>query len=183
MIKTKKDLKAFIEADFMRQNMKHPLLASLTYGEHALTRDYLLTLRKLEYYANNKKSLFNKLLYGFYLLKYRKKCVNTGIYISPNSTGQGLLLPHPGFVRIDSFVQIGCNCTILPMVLFGKKNPGVEGSIVVGDNCYVGTGATILGPVTIGNNVTIGAGAVVTKDIPDDVIVGGIPAKVIKAKE
>lgn len=54
--------------------------------------------------------------------------------------------------------------------------------IFIGDNCYIGTGATILGPVTIGDNVTIGAGAVVTKDIPSNVVVAGNPAKIIKVK-
>ena len=183
MIKTRCELKACIKADFERQNIKHPFLASLTYGEHALTRRYLKILRKLEYYGNNRTFLFKKILYAYYLLKYRKISLNTGIYISPNTTEAGLLLPHPGFVRIDSFVKIGKNCTILPMVLFGKKSPGTTCSIVVGDNCYVGTGVTVLGPVTIGNNVTIGAGAVVTKDIPDNAVVGGVPAKVLRIKD
>jgi len=183
MIRTKYDLKAYIKADFERQNMKHPFLASLTYGEHAITRKYLGTLRKLEFYQNNKKNLIYKLLYAFYFLKYRKNCLKYGIYIFPNTIGPGLLLPHPGFVRVDSLATIGSNCTILPMVLLGKKNPGVQGKIEIGDNCYISTGVTILGPVKIGNNVTIGAGAVVTKDIPDNAVVGGVPAKVIKIKE
>jgi serine O-acetyltransferase len=51
---------------------------------------------------------------------------------------------------------------------------------MVGDNCYIGLDAKILGPVRIGNNVTIGANAVVTKDIPDNVIVAGIPAQIIR---
>lgn len=54
--------------------------------------------------------------------------------------------------------------------------------IFIGDNCYIGTGATILGPVRIGDNVTIGAGAVVTKDIPSNVVVAGNPAKIINVK-
>lgn len=183
MIKTKQDLKKYIKADYARQNMKHPFWARLTFGEHALTRAYLETLRKLEYHKNNCGSLIHKILYGIYFLKYRKMSNRTGIYIFPNTVDFGLLLPHPGFIRVDSFVKIGKNCTILPMVLFGKKNPGLQGSIIVGDNCYVSTGVTILGPVTIGNNVTIGAGAVVTKDIPDNAVVGGVPAKIIKMKE
>lgn len=93
-------------------------------------------------------------------------------------------LVHPGFRRIGRFVKIGKNCTILPMVLFGRKRPtDSDSTIVVGDDCYISTGATILGPVTIGNNVTIGAGAVVTNDIPDNCVVGGVPAKIIKHKQ
>ena len=69
------------------------------------------------------------------------------------------------------------------MVLFAKKKPEVDfGCIEVGDDCYFGTGCTILGSVKIRNNVTVGAGAVVTKDIPDNCIVAGIPAKIIWSK-
>ena len=50
----------------------------------------------------------------------------------------------------------------------------------MGDNCYISTNVTILGPVNIGNNVVIAAGAVVTKDIPDNCTVAGIPAKIVK---
>ena len=49
---------------------------------------------------------------------------------------------------------------------FGRAHPIDGTEIFVGDNCYVGPGATILGPIKIGNNVTIAAGAVVTKDVP-----------------
>lgn len=182
MIKTKSDLKAYIKADFERQQMKHPVWASLTYGEHAVTRKYLETLRKLEFYQNNKKNLICKLLYAFYFLKYRKNCLKYGMYIFPNTSGPGLLLPHLGFVRIGPQTKMGANCTVLPMVLFGRKNPNIDGPIIIGDDCYISTGVTILGPVKIGNNVTIGAGAVVTKDIPDNAVVGGVPAKVIKFK-
>lgn len=180
MIKTKSDLKRYIQADYNRQNMKHPLLARLTYGEHDLTRRYLKTLRNLEYYKNNQTNLWNKLMYSYYFIKHRKNCVKNGIYIMPNTCQEGLLLPHPGFIRVDSFCKIGKNCTILPMVLMGKKKPGINCSIEIGDNCYISTGVSIIGPVKIGNNVTIAAGAVVTKDIPNNCIVAGVPAKIVK---
>ena len=182
MIRTKQDLYEYIEADFARQGMKHPLLARWTFGEHDITRRYLKTLRKLEYYTNKKRSISDFLDYYYYLLKHRRNSLKYGMYIFPNTTGKGLLLPHPGFVRIDSLCRIGENCTVLPMVLLGKKRPNDDGKIIIGNNCYISTGVTILGPVTIGDNVTIAAGAVVTKDVPSNCIVAGIPAKVIKEK-
>ncbi|WP_031551454.1 sugar O-acetyltransferase [Oribacterium sp. FC2011] len=53
----------------------------------------------------------------------------------------------------------------------------------IGSDCWIGGNATILPGVTIGNNVVIAAGAVVTKDIPDNVIAGGVPAKIIRQLE
>lgn len=52
--------------------------------------------------------------------------------------------------------------------------------ITVGNNVWIGGGATVLSGVNIGNNIVIGAGAVVTKDVPDNMVVAGNPAKVIK---
>lgn len=51
--------------------------------------------------------------------------------------------------------------------------------IIIGDGCFIGSGATILGKVKIGDNVIIGAGSVVTSDIPDNCFAAGVPAKVI----
>lgn len=102
--------------------------------------------------------------------------------IFPNTIDAGVNIMHPGFRRLGSFSHIGVNCTILPNVLIGRKNPGTEADVFIGNNCYISTGVTILGPVRIGNNVTIGAGAVVTNDIPDNAIVGGVPARIIKYK-
>ena len=180
MIYSKKNLIEFLNADRKALGMKHPLLASLTYGEHARIRNYLTTLRYTEYYSH-KSSFIGKILYAINNLNLRRKSLKYGIYIAPNSIGKGLNLPHPGFIRVDSFVTIGDNCTILPMVLFGKAHPEDDTKIIVGDNCYFGVGASIIGNhLTIGNNVTVAAGAVVIKDVPDNVIVAGIPAKIIK---
>jgi maltose O-acetyltransferase len=52
--------------------------------------------------------------------------------------------------------------------------------ITIGDNVWIGANATICPGVTIGNNVVVGAGAVVTKNVVDNVVVAGVPAKVIR---
>lgn len=102
--------------------------------------------------------------------------------IMPNTCGPGLQLHHCGdFTHIRQNVKIGKNCIITVGTMFGHRHGGDE-PIRVGDNCYFGIGSKILGSVKIGNNVTIGAYSVVTNDIPDNAVVAGIPAKVIKYK-
>lgn len=59
-----------------------------------------------------------------------------------------------------------------------KKYMGAQ--LLIGDNCFIGGGARIIGNIHIGNNVTIAPNAVVVKDVPDGMTVGGIPAKPLK---
>lgn len=68
------------------------------------------------------------------------------------------------------------------VLLFRDRVPDLEITkpISIGDNVYLGNNVTILPGVHIGNNVVIGAGAIVTKDIPDNTVAAGIPARVIK---
>lgn len=72
---------------------------------------------------------------------------------------------------------------MLPGVVFGNKMEEPCNSLVmVGDNCYFGLGCKIFGSIRIGNNVTVGALSVVTHDIPDNAVVAGVPARIIKLK-
>jgi len=65
---------------------------------------------------------------------------------------------------------------------FGTNVIGEKRGIVIGNDVWIGMGTTILNGVEIGNGVTIAAGSVVTKDVPDYCIVGGVPSKVINEK-
>lgn len=182
MIKTKRDLREYLSKDYGR-NGRPTFLGLLSWNDNYRIQRLLIYLRYTEYYHNNKKRGINRLLYLWYWWNLRRFIIKTDIMVFPNTLGPGVQLMHPGFRRIDRFVKVGNNCTILPMVLFGRKKPtDIDSEIVIGDNCYISTGVTILGPVCIGSNVTIGAGAVVTKDVPDNAIVGGVPAKIIKMK-
>lgn len=55
--------------------------------------------------------------------------------------------------------------------------------MIIGDDVWIGGNVTILPGVNIGNNVIVAAGAVVTKDVPDNCVVGGVPAKILKPLE
>ena len=142
---------------------------------------YLRNLRYLEYYTNKRQRPWDKLLRAWHFLRWRRLNLRHQLYIKPNCVGPGLHIVHHGYRRIDSVKSVGCNLTILPMVLIGKKNPDANtDGCTIGNNVYIGAGAVIMNPVNIGDNVIIGAGSVVTKDIPSGCIVAGNPAKIIK---
>ena len=82
-------------------------------------------------------------------------------------------------VVIHARAVIGKNCVIGQNVTIGGKS-GWHEVPVIGDNVEISAGARVLGPIRIGNNVIIGANAVVVKDVPDNCIVAGVPAKIIK---
>lgn len=94
--------------------------------------------------------------------------------------GEGSILAYGGLgIVIHERCKIGKNCVIAQNVTLGGTSHKYNVPII-GDNVYIGAGAVILGDVVVGNNVVIGANAVVTKNIPDNCVVAGIPAKIIK---
>ncbi|PRB82345.1 acetyltransferase [Chryseobacterium culicis] len=88
-----------------------------------------------------------------------------------------------GGITIEDYVLIAPNVSLLSEghpVSSENRQSLVPGRIHIKKNAWIGANATILPGVTIGENTIVAAGAVVTKDIPDNVIAGGIPAKIIK---
>jgi acetyltransferase-like isoleucine patch superfamily enzyme len=88
-------------------------------------------------------------------------------------------------VIIGNNVVISMQCTLLTHIDLNKstlstKYPAETGDIVVGDNSYLGANTTVLHKVSIGKNVVSAAGAVITKNVEDHCLVGGVPAIIIK---
>lgn len=109
------------------------------------------------------------------------------IRIGSNFTGNfNLTILDIREVTIGDNVMIGPNTLITtvnhPLDPVGRrKHIGIAKPVVIGDDVWIGGNVTILPGVTIGNNVVVGAGAVVTKDIPDNSLALGVPAKVVKS--
>ena len=110
----------------------------------------------------------------------------TGIEIHPKAKiGKNLFIDHGMGVVIGETSEIGDNVTIYHMATLGGISPSVNSNEqrnikrhpTLKDNVVVGSGAQILGPVTVGKNAKIGANAVVTKDVPENAVMVGIPAK------
>lgn len=183
MINSIQDLRYYLTEDLKRYGGKAPNVKDwLLHNEAWYIYHLVRQIRYMEYYMNTKGKMHPLFLWHFF--RYKRLSFKLHITIYPNTVGAGLRIYHAGgFIHIGPHCKIGKNCTLLPGVVFGNKHEEAnKGEVVVGDNCYFGLGAKIFGPLTIGNNVTVGANAVVTKDIPDNAVVGGVPAKVIKTK-
>jgi serine O-acetyltransferase len=114
----------------------------------------------------------------------------TGIEIHPKAIiGKNLFIDHGMGVVIGETSEIGDNVTIYHMVTLGGISPSIESNDqrnvkrhpTLKNNVVVGSGAQVLGPVVVGENAKIGANAVVTKDVPGNAVMVGIPAKNVGA--
>lgn len=127
--------------------------------------------RKSNKLLNRNKYIRSRLI--FYKVQYLYKCI-----ISPSAEiGNNFKIPHPIGIVIGEKVKIGNNAIIYHNVTIGQNNNDFP---QLGDNVVVYPGSIIVGKIKIGNNVIIGANSFVNKDIPDNTIVAGNPAKVIK---
>ncbi len=136
-------------------------------------------MRTCSYTKNNKILKFS--IYPFSRFLLSRLTYKLGISIPQDTKiGSGFYIGHFGGIVVNGQSVIGKNCNISQGVTLGQANRGRnKGYPTLGDNIYIGPGAKIVGSVKIGNNVAIGANCVVTKDIPDNSVVVGIPGEVI----
>ncbi|MDC6468900.1 serine O-acetyltransferase [Candidatus Pelagibacter sp.] len=145
-------------------------------------------------YPGVKAVFFHKIANFFHLAKFylvariisQLSRFLTGIEIHPGAKiGKNLFIDHGMGVVIGETSEIGNNVTIYHMATLGGIAPSINSNNqrqvkrhpTLGDCVVVGSGAQILGPVMIGANAKVGANAVVTKDVPENAVMVGIPAK------
>jgi serine O-acetyltransferase len=121
------------------------------------------------------------LLVKWILLRCRYKY---GIVIPEYTViGPGLFINRFGGIYVNGDAIIGSNVNFTHGIMLGQQNRGpLMGSPIVGDRVFIAAGAKIIGRIKLGNGCVIGANAVVTKDVPENAVVGGIPAKVLSLK-
>lgn len=161
-----KRVKYLIDTDVEEMNRRLKQTKSLIYYL-ALYKAY----RNVFYYRIGNKSF----LVRWYLRP------EESFYIYVDNLGPGVFVLNHPYSTILNAKKIGSNFTVRNLTTLGNKaDDRPDERPVIGDNVMLGANVTIVGDVSVGNNVIIGAGCVVTKDIPDNVVVGGVPGRILK---
>lgn len=176
MIKTKEDLKYYLEQDRLNLHKK-----TKKPSKYDFVWRYEIILRYHEYYHNlEKRNFFQKLMLKRYSKKHTIWANRFTTSIPVNTTGPGLSIAHLGGIYVNHKARCGKNLRIQTGVVIGgdAKYPNKQARI--GDNVYIGSGAKVIGPRIIADGVAIGANAVVTHDILEERTTwAGVPAKKI----
>lgn len=180
MIRTRQDYRRYLQADRQASNRpKGTVVNRLFYSETYYVLHYLETLRKLEFLTNKRKNFLDQISYLIVLRRHKKWSLKLQLTIPPNVSGPGLSILHLGNIVVNAGARLGSGCMLQPGVVIGQKD-GPENVPVIGNNVYFGPGCKVIGKVTVGSNVVIAPNSVVVKDVPDDCVVSGVPAKIIR---
>lgn len=176
MIDSRQKYREYIRQDQLALGRKQDARPRL-FGDEIWKFEILL--RKVEYDLNCRRGVMGKLVGKWHKMRFHRLSVRLGFTIPPNVFGPGLSIPHYGTIVVHGNVRAGKNCRLQEGVTIGATN-GSHEAAVIGDNCYFGSGAKVIGAVRIADDVAVGANAVVTKDIEESGTTwAGIPAKKI----
>jgi serine O-acetyltransferase len=180
---TKSEFKECIQQDLLRYEIRQPFSFRVfikCFGiYYAPGLKFTLIYRQCQYYRRK-----NKFFFYFFMLWLNRLKYKYGFDISYRTDiGKGLYIGHFGGIVIHGDAKIGENCNLSQGITIGVlvrgKNEGVP---KIGNRCFIGPGAMILGGITIGDDVLIGANAIVTFDVPNNSVVASPLASVISDK-
>lgn len=136
----------------------------------------------------NKLTLLIKKLLGIDARSSLEKAIDNGMKVGQNvniQDGAKFDISHSWLISLGNEVTIAPNVIILAHDASIKREIGYTkiAKVEIGNNVFIGANSVILPGVKIGDNVIIGAGSVVTKDIPDNSLVVGNPARIVRSYE
>lgn len=181
MIKTKEDLKAYIQADKeeFKKGSDPYWVGFILRSENYYAQKFQKRLRIAEYYRNNRsKNFIFRILDLIHKIRLSWYANKIGISITPNSCGPGLRITHPAGIMISWDAKIGRNFSVRRNALIGNSLYDHKAP-TIGDYVQFGVGAQAVGDVVIGRGAIISNGTVVVGKIPPYAIVVGNPGKII----
>lgn len=179
MVMNFKRYRYLILSDLFRYNADVSLKNFMSHALFHSGYKYSFWMRTCKFLHGN--PVFKYILLPIALMILRHYEYKYGISI-PFTTDieSGFYIGHFGCIVVNGNCRIGKNVNISQGVTLGQANRGKnKGCPVIEDNVYIGPGAKVIGAIKIGNNAVIGANCVVTADVPDNAVVGGVPGEVI----
>lgn len=138
---------------------------------------YIKALR-ISQYCEMKHDIIHRIVGGINKRIIRHISHKIGFQFQPKNIGWGIKIFHWGAIVINGKAVIGDNICLYPGVCIGRTAD--DGVPSIGNNVTFFTNSAAYGGINIGNNVKIAPNAVVMHDVPDNCIVAGVPAKIIK---
>lgn len=180
---TWKETRQYIEHDLYR-NLESCTLSDKVraFFSRNSMMSLLLYFRICHYFTQLKKrNILQFIMHAFCYTRFRTLQRRCGIELNQHTEiGYGLRLPHRGGIVIHVKAVIGNNCEVMQGVTIGNNIMKSRDKVAnIGNEVLLCSGAKIIGEVKIGNTVIVGANAVVTHDVADCTIVGGVPARTI----
>ena len=177
MIKTKEDLKYYLECDRLargEQKSRPSLMGDKMWK-------FQILYRKAEYHYNNRSNPWHRLMYYAAYYSFRRKRDRLCSELPLNVFAEGLVIWHGQNIIVNENAKVGRNFSISAGCCIGQAHGEAP---VIGDNVEMTIGSMVLGGIHIASDVTIGAGAVVVKDISSPgTSWGGVPAQCISHRE
>jgi serine O-acetyltransferase len=180
LIKSKADYKFFLEADKIALLCDYKGKLARSYVNSNLVWRFQRLMRKVEYLENCSNDRLSKIFYLRTLNDFNKLSIKLGFTIPSNVFGPGLSIAHRGTIVIHSDSRIGENCRIHHGVTIGSGRMVQNDSPVIGNNVFIGTGATLIGKISIADGIAIGANSLVNKSFSEsNITIAGCPAEKI----
>ena len=178
MIKSKADYEFFLEADKIALLRDYSGKLARSYVKSNLIWRFQRLMRKVEFLGNCRNGRLSRISYLQTLKDFDNLSVKLGFTIPPNVFGPGLSIAHRGTIVVHSDSIVGENCRIHHGVTIGSGRIIPNDSPSIGNNVFIGTGATIAGRITIADGIAIGANSYVDKSFSEpNITIAGCPAR------